>query len=179
MKRYIVIAQNENQSPAHRRTLIEELRSRGFNVIDVRVGSRHIEVDMLSQQPPSIDGLKVTEVVEVGPGCQESPYDCFRKAVRLFDSERFWEAHETLEGIWRTSKGVVKDFLHGLILTAAAFVHLQKGDERGFSSIVERATREFKNADVEVWGLSSRKILERLEEARETMKGFSLSSLFS
>ena len=49
------------------------------------------------------------------------------EAVTLFNAERFWEAHEVLESLWRVAEGDEKKVLQGLILVCAAFVHLQKG----------------------------------------------------
>lgn len=49
-----------------------------------------------------------------------------REAVLLFDGERFWEAHEVIESLWRVAEGQEKTLLQGLILVCAAFVHVQK-----------------------------------------------------
>ncbi|MGD0637960.1 MAG: DUF309 domain-containing protein [Nitrososphaerales archaeon] len=51
------------------------------------------------------------------------------EAVSLFNAERFWEAHEVLESLWRVAEGQEKKLLQGLILVCAAFVHLQKGEQ--------------------------------------------------
>ncbi len=51
------------------------------------------------------------------------------EAVALFNAERFWEAHEVLESLWRVEEGDEKRLLQGLILVCAAFVHMQKGEQ--------------------------------------------------
>ncbi|MEM2095439.1 MAG: DUF309 domain-containing protein [Candidatus Caldarchaeum sp.] len=177
MRRYIVLAANTGQSPLDRPRVIQTLRSKGYNVIDVRVGTKHIEVDVFSDHPPRLEGFDVLEVVPTGADVAESPEACFSRAVGLFDSERFWEAHEALESLWRSSEGVVKVFLHGLILTAAAFVHLQKGDTKGFDSIIKRAGDELARAGVEFGGLDSNRVAERLKQAKLDRKPFKLSGL--
>ncbi|MEM4352465.1 MAG: DUF309 domain-containing protein [Candidatus Caldarchaeum sp.] len=179
MRRYIVLAANTGLSPSDRPRIIKELRSNGYNVIDVRVGSNHVEVDMFSDQPPRLEELDVLEVVPTGVELDESPEACFSRAVGLFDSERFWEAHEALESLWRSSDGGVKVFLHGLILTAAAFVHLQKGDTKGFDSIIKRAVDELARAGVEFGGLDSRSLAEVVKKARLDRKPFKLSGLLN
>jgi len=61
------------------------------------------------------------------------------EGVRLFNEERFWECHEVLEQAWHVSNGVERDAIQSIILTAAAFVHYQKGEEEICLSILKRA----------------------------------------
>jgi len=61
------------------------------------------------------------------------------EARRYFDTERYWECHETLEGLWRVKDGDEKRYLQGLILLCAAFVHHQKGEEQVAFSVLGRA----------------------------------------
>ncbi len=55
--------------------------------------------------------------------------EAVKEVVTLFNAERFWEAHEVLESLWRAAEGEEKKLLQGLILVCAAFVHLQKGEK--------------------------------------------------
>jgi len=61
------------------------------------------------------------------------------EGIQLFNEERFWEAHEALEQAWHKAKGVERDAIQSMILTAAAFVHYQKGEEEICLSIMKRA----------------------------------------
>jgi|ERR1035441_8281433 hypothetical protein len=61
------------------------------------------------------------------------------EAVALFNGERFWEAHEVLETLWRAAEGNEKKLLQGLILVCAAFVHHQKDEERVALGVARRA----------------------------------------
>jgi len=61
------------------------------------------------------------------------------EVVSLFNGERFWEAHEVLESVWRVSEGDEKKLLQGLILACAAFVHVQKGEEDVALGVAKRA----------------------------------------
>jgi hypothetical protein len=63
----------------------------------------------------------------------------FAEAKKYFNAERYWESHEVLEGVWRTKSGEEKNFLQGLILVCAAFVHHQKGEEEVAYSVLRRA----------------------------------------
>jgi uncharacterized protein len=66
----------------------------------------------------------------------------------LFNEERFWESHETLEQLWRVSKSLERDTLQGLILTAAAFVHYQRGEDKVCLSVLQRARDKIPEAAI-------------------------------
>ena len=94
----------------HQRKLIE---TQGYKTITVR---------LLDVQP-----LPATRV------------DLLEEGVSLFNEERFWESHEVLEQLWRTSNGPERDTLQALILAAAAFVHYQRGEDKVCLSVLQRA----------------------------------------
>jgi predicted metal-dependent hydrolase len=48
------------------------------------------------------------------------------EGVRLFNSGRFFEAHEVLEEIWRPAAGGTKQFLKGLIHAAVALYQYER-----------------------------------------------------
>lgn len=56
----------------------------------------------------------------------------------LFNSGLFFESHEWLEGVWKTTKGPSTDFYHGLIQSAAAFYHYEKGNLPGSRTLLEK-----------------------------------------
>lgn len=59
---------------------------------------------------------------------------------RLFQEEKFFEAHEVLEGLWRETRGAERDFYHGLIQLAASLVHYQKGNLAGAQELFRTAS---------------------------------------
>jgi len=63
----------------------------------------------------------------------------WEEGIQFFNEERFWESHEALEQAWHIAKGVERDAIQSIILTAAAFVHYQKGEEEICLSIMKRA----------------------------------------
>lgn len=68
-----------------------------------------------------------------------SPPEAVAEAVTLFNAERFWEAHEVLESVWRVAEGEEKRLLQGLILVCAAFVHVQKKEQAVANGVARRA----------------------------------------
>jgi predicted metal-dependent hydrolase len=64
------------------------------------------------------------------------------KAIEMFNEEKYWSAHEALEGVWKLAKGRERDTLNGIILVAAAFVHDEKDEPDICMSILRRALRK-------------------------------------
>ncbi len=60
------------------------------------------------------------------------------EGIRLFNTQKFFEAHEALEVLWLKVGGDEKLFLHGLIQVAAAFHHYQRQNRAGFRSLLEK-----------------------------------------
>lgn len=52
----------------------------------------------------------------------------FRRGAALFDSRRFFEAHEAWEELWRVARPDDRPILQGLIQIAAGFVKRDRGD---------------------------------------------------
>jgi len=63
----------------------------------------------------------------------------YLRYFKLFREEKFFEAHEVLEALWRQTKGPDRDFYQGLIQLAAALVHFQKGNFTGAQELFERS----------------------------------------
>jgi uncharacterized protein len=56
--------------------------------------------------------------------------------MKLFNHEEFWEAHEALEEIWKETDNDL--FLRGLIVFAAAFVHVQRNNPSGCRKVLDK-----------------------------------------
>ena len=65
--------------------------------------------------------------------------DTVSTAKDYFNEERFWECHELLEGIWKKSTGAERTLLQGVILVAAAFVHLQRDEPKICLTMLKKA----------------------------------------
>lgn len=60
----------------------------------------------------------------------------YYRYFELFNAEEFWEAHEALEEIWQETDD--DKFLRGLIVFAAAFVHVQRNNPSGCRKVLEK-----------------------------------------
>ncbi|MDJ0269345.1 MAG: DUF309 domain-containing protein [Aigarchaeota archaeon] len=151
VRRYLVITKNNaHLTPRDRGGVISELRERlrdSCRVADLRIASNHLEFDLfcgehgLERTVSILNGLfGVVDVRNLSDEKDVMDFDeALIRAVGLFNEERYWEAHEALENLWRNTQGAEKELLHGIILTAAAYVHTQKGEEDRFIPILERA----------------------------------------
>lgn len=60
----------------------------------------------------------------------------YYRYFELFNHEEFWEAHEALEDIWKETDNDL--FLRGLIVFAAAFVHVQRNNPSGCRKVLDK-----------------------------------------
>jgi uncharacterized protein len=69
--------------------------------------------------------------------------DALARAEALFEEERFFEAHEFLEWIWKHEDvdPVDRDFWKGVTQVAVGGVHTQRGNAKGALTLLERAAR--------------------------------------
>lgn len=147
INRYIVFAKKGKYDVKDRITLIRELRknySVYFRIVDIRFASEHIEIDLISNQLSNLSKLKsLFELTCIRDLNIELKIDAFLLAKYFFNKERFWEVHEILENVWKKKEGNEKKILHGLILLAASYVHLQRGREKVALEVLQRSYDEF------------------------------------
>jgi predicted metal-dependent hydrolase len=55
-----------------------------------------------------------------------------------FNEGKFFECHDTLEDVWRGTRGPLRDCLQGIIHVAVGFYHLDAGNLRGTVSQFEK-----------------------------------------
>jgi uncharacterized protein len=120
---------------------------------DARVSKKYIEFD--TSIP---DGMDVNTIIErleaISPlGSYEHIVErhmdkdgAIKRAMQLFNDEKYWQAHEALEYAWKNASGVEKDILNGIILVAAAFVHDEKDEPGVCLSILQRARKKLGGA---------------------------------
>ena len=120
---------------------------------DARVSSDHIEYDIsfaITEDLLVIESklcdignlIGVYEVVER----EYEKNQALPLAMKFFNEEKYWIAHEILEGVWKKSEGKEKQLLNGLILVAA-FVHYQKNESKIALSIMSRAQEKLRLAN--------------------------------
>lgn len=83
----------------------------------------------------------------------------FKRAVKLFEQQSYYEAHELLEEIWNELTGVEKQYMQGFIQICAG-LHLIK-EERldGAKTVFERARENLRDYKSEIFNIDLIKIL--------------------
>jgi uncharacterized protein len=112
--------------------------SYGALEIDIFAPSRQDFEVVMAAIAPLVQGVEFAKDLQEAPPFlpKEKAID---EAVTLFNAERFWEAHEVLESLWRVAEGTEKKLLQGLILVCAAFVHYQKDESKVALGVARRA----------------------------------------
>ena len=151
----------------------------GGDVGNVRVSSYAIEFDLLLESKLKLqDTIKALEA-NLGklltsreldtPVTQVDANEEIQNGIKLFNSERYWESHEALEYAWRRASGAEKEVLQGVILLAAALVHLQKDERKVALSVMQRAYDKLSGKDPKYFGIDIENLLD--EVARMLSKG--------
>ena len=62
-----------------------------------------------------------------------------KDGIFYFNNERFWESHESFEGVWKNCFGREKELVQGIILVAVAFAHGQRNENETGVRMLKRA----------------------------------------
>ena len=98
---------------------------------------------------------------------------------RLFQEEKFFEAHEVLEGLWRETKGGPQDFYQGLIQLAAALVHFQKGNPAGAKELLRTSSDYLKPYEPCFLGVELSRVLKDFRKFLEVWSEHPDNPLFA
>jgi hypothetical protein len=138
---------------------------------DTRVSKRYIEFDASIPEDMGVNTIiqsleaiaslaSYDHIVEH----QMNKDEAIKRAMELFNDEKYWQAHEALEYVWKNSMGVEKDILNGLILVAAAFVHDEKDESDVCLAILQRARKKLGEARGMYYGMNINRIADRISE---------------
>lgn len=97
------------------------------------------------------------------PGDAVSTLDeAFDRAVELFDAQRFFEAHEFFEHIWKSDwiDPADKDFWKGVTQAAVGCCHVQRGNDTGALALLERAAHYLGDAPAHYHGVDVARLIE-------------------
>jgi predicted metal-dependent hydrolase len=84
----------------------------------------------------------------------------YLEGIELFNAGKFWHAHEAWEAAWLAAEDEqLKLFYKGIIQTAAALVHWQKGNPKGLHLNWTKARAKLTQLPPEMMGLGIRKLI--------------------
>jgi hypothetical protein len=164
--RYLIRLANRNaRKPSDQAALLQQVRALALptkgKAINLRVTPVALEFDLFC--PPEMDvepflsllkplGKVITRKRLDLPPPPVNPQSIVAEARQLFNEHRFWEVHEVLEGLWKTLKDPAKRLVQGLILVAAALVHVQKNEMKVVWLMLERALACLENQPPDYYG---------------------------
>ncbi len=95
----------------------------------------------------------------------------YHDGIQLFNDGKFWHAHEEWEEAWKaTADPDLRRFYQGIIQTAAALVHWQRGNPRGIHLNWNKARAKLANLPAEMMGLDLLRLIEHMDRF-ETAEG--------
>ncbi len=178
MKRYLIRVENKSiYTPLDISEVKEILNGIGQNFSNIRVSNFAIEFDYFSEGEDKEILDKIThslgKVLDFKELKQELEESSLALALQLYKQERFWEAHEVIEAIWRKEKDErMKELLQSLILLCASYVHMQKGRNSVSIGIMKRAADKINSAIVQLGNITidsqrlRNEILEVIKEGK-------------
>ncbi len=164
--RYLIRLANERpHTPLEQSDLLKKIREllapQKGKAINLRVSPSAIEFDLFIAPDADVHefvsslealGKMLTcKRLDLPPGPVD-PVAIVTEARHLFNEQRFWEVHEVLEGLWKELKGPDKELVQGLIIAAAALVHVQKNEPDPVWKMMADALHRLKNQPDTYWG---------------------------
>lgn len=178
MERYMIHLKNNGYHPIHSSDLVHRARElcsdMHASIRVARVASTFLEfdvsinpddLDLLIEKLSPIGGLDNTRhVVEEKIEKEEGLKD----GVFYFNNERFWESHESLEGVWKKCYGKEKELVQGIILLAVAFAHRQKNESSIGLGMLGRALEKLGDSPAVYGNIDVNRIRNKIKEMQTT-----------
>ena len=140
-------------------------------VRDVRISNKYIVLDasMLESTDPKTIIKRLESIAPLASYNEVRDHNmekdkAIERAVQLFNDERYWEAHEVLEQVWKNATGTEREILNGIILVAAAFVHDEKNEQDICISILQRARKKLDRASRRYYTIDITRLEEKISE---------------
>lgn len=91
------------------------------------------------------------------------------EGIVQFNGGYFFEAHETWEDLWYLSPWPARQFLQGLIQTAAAFVHLMRHQYPGTVRLLSHALGKLDEFPDGYMGIDAARLRREVAQARDEL----------
>jgi len=63
------------------------------------------------------------------------------EGMKLFNEQKFFEAHEELETAWRAEKDEIRELYRGILQVAVFYLHITRGNYVGALKVYERSIK--------------------------------------
>lgn len=177
MERYMIHLKNNGYGTIDSSNLVHRAREicsdMNASIRVARVASKFVEFDV-SVNPDELDMLigklspigeldNTRHVIEEKIEKEEGIKD----GIFYFNNERFWESHESLEGVWKKCYGAEKELVQGIILLAVAFAHKQKDENRIGVGMLGRALEKLGDSPAMYGNIDVDRIRNKIKEMQK------------
>ena len=175
----MIYLKNVSYKPKDAKSLLSRAREmisdKTVIIRDTRVSKRFIEYDISIPENKNIEE-SMRNLLAISP-LLECEYisdkklekdEAIKRARNLFNTEKYWGAHEVLESVWKNSYGNEKALLNGLILISAAFVHDEKNESDICISILKRAMLKLERVNGHYFGIKLDEVKNHISEIVKT-----------
>ena len=90
--------------------------------------------------------------------------DIFLDALKLFNNQKWYEAHDAFEDIWNTVDGDERQIIQGILQVSVSQFHLSKGNINGATILMGEGLGRIKNRTNINLGIDLELFCECLEE---------------
>lgn len=98
------------------------------------------------------------------------PIKDFDQAVSQFNTQYFFECHDTLEEIWLSAPAAEKDFYQGILHVAVGFYHFENENYKGALSQLKKAKERLNQFLPEFRGVRLKQLLYDADPFRLSAK---------
>ena len=84
-----------------------------------------------------------------------------KKAIALFNAQKYWECHEELEHHWLEEPGPLRNVYWAVIQVAASMIHYRDGNLVGAKGLLVKSKEKFKR--VESFKIENKLLNEELD----------------
>ena len=180
MERYMIHLKNNGYGPTHSSELVHRARdlcsdidasvrvarvANAFLEFDVSVDPADLELVIEKLAPlGELDNIRhvFEEKIEKEEGLKDGIY--------YFNNERFWESHESLEGVWKQCYGREKELVQGIILLAVAFAHAQKDEASVGVGMLNRSLEKLGDSPAVYGSIDVERIRNKIKEMQKSNK---------
>jgi predicted metal-dependent hydrolase len=115
----------------------------------------------------SLSELDLSSLTEIALSPEDE--QDFARGIILFNSRKFWEAHEVWEGIWQRHPEDGRFFIQALIQLAAAYHQLLRKIYRGFAIHIRRAQERLRLFPAMFLGIDAGALLLTINQSIEAL----------
>ena len=63
------------------------------------------------------------------------------EGIALFNTGKFWLAHEALEAAWKEEPGLLRDLYRGILQAGVVYLHIERGNLQGALKVYRRCRK--------------------------------------